>query len=538
MNDIFQNLFGGLDPTQNQTSIDVEDFMPKDPEIDELKNRYKQNQERAARAQTDIERYQKALEFDPISAANKRYKDKYKWKGASPLRKLGTVGFGLLDAFSHLDKRGGIKGEIDRQEQKRFDNLQSTIPGQITTERLTQQNANNVMTDMQRQSELRDKNNATIAYKNALMKMTGAAQQEKLKQGWEKLEQTGQLNSANIKKVIADAALSTEKAKTAGLAKNPFEAAQLMQTENNPVKDKPAFMRDLTDMFKAQGKARPSNSRPYGLQKIMGPPAKELSVDNSGNLVEKDYRKIDLFDPDPRANLSPAQRLTAATSATGKVMDTSSPDYKRLKEIDYGAKLMEGAAASILDDVATGNIQKFAGINDTGILAAARRLTNNDPYQAAAINGTLQQASIATMAHVRAINGGGRPALAFIEGIENVLQSKAGSPQEKATAILSQSYIMQMSKLSQLGNAEAESFFRSPDWANFLSKKIASMESVSRQTGRAVTPPNIMELIEEFKSRRAKGDSGKPAAEATPRDRQINPIADDRARKIKEALLK
>jgi hypothetical protein len=528
MQDISVNLSDYMDPEPQQSQqINIEDFMPKDPEMDRLEEERLFQDARRKKAASQIDQYQSDLAFDPVATTSQEYKDKFKWKGATKKRKLGTIGLGILDFLGNMQGRG-IKDVIEDKNEKIFNNRKATIPGQITTERITETNANDKIAQLNKERELRDKNNATIAYKNALMKMTGAAQQEKLRQGWEALSQKGEVNSANIQKLIAEAALATEKSKIAGLATNPIQAAQLFQTKNNPVSDNPAFMKDLKDMFGAQAAGRPQ--RTYGMQYKQDPPSVEVGFDANGNYYEKPTRNERIFNPNP--NVADNERITPLTQpAEGKVLPQSSAEVKRIRETKFSMDLFNNSSATLLDDLYTGRINDQALLMDTSIGRILRQMTNNDPVRATSAREALNSASLAAIQHVRAITGG-RPAAGFITDLEDLLTAKGGTPVEKAAAQLQQRFSLEMALYSLTGNTKYDRLFADPKFYSFmkdLNASIITKTMLARKDPSIVRPsiPKLSDIIQKYNMYILKqaGDKGKLQKDILPGDKQkTNPL--------------
>jgi hypothetical protein len=523
MADIFQNLYGGLDPRQNESTINVEDFMPKDPEIDSLTKSIQREEEIRNAATENVRKYQEALKFDPVESASKRYKDKYKWKGASPLRKLGTVGFGVMDFLSNFDQKGGIAGEIKRQEQQKFDNLQKTVPQQINSERITGTNAADLAQKYEKERTARDKNNATIAFKKLLESTKDANQKERLLQGWAKLENEGEITTARVREMAARTKLfGSQAANVQKQSENPQNIFEFSNMGSNG-----KLAPGAVDLYKDLKKSEQRAPRPFSPRIERDPTTTNFSFDPiSGKFEMKKITPRNIFDPNT-GSLTPMAGQVPAISKEY----TNETEVRQINDMQSAYSMLDQATATALDDLRSGKIQDYSGINDTGIIRQFNALLESVPERAFMRSTGQVMSSFATLNHIKAVYGGRAPQ-ALAEDLALIVEGRGASGIQKASALMAQKYATEMYLHAKAGDVRAEQYFSDPNFYQYLKGRSSWLLKQAKNKERNIKQPTLPELIKDFDVYNRGRDTGKNSQEVRPGDPQVsNPLYKDMLRK-------
>ncbi len=496
---IFQNQYGGLDPTEKPNSpvnIGEDEDLQTSRLIRELMDQAKQ-------AGKKIEPLDNQLDFDPIASAQKRWKDHYKWKGVSTARKLGSIGYGILDGLSNFGSKNAIQ-KIQDQEQQKFDNLKSTIPGRIDDQQKIVTNSQNLIQKLTQDQDKKASNKATIAFKKLLMNTTDATKRAQMEIEWERLNQTGQATEARVALMGAQKGLTEQKTETekvqGSLPRNIFGAAQLDASG----KLAPNFMKSFETLAGLQnkGKGRGANLQ---LRPESGNMT-NVTMDDDGNVKLTPYKEQQIFNPNPSLDLSPEQRLTKIPGPVGgRNYPTSGPEFKRLQDTMYSSDLFDQGVTAMINDVYTGEFEKRSLFNDTGIGRKIREMTNNDPVSAESARASLNNQMMSAAQHIRTVIGR-FPSVGFAEKLEAGLNAQGGTAPEKFAAQITQKYALAMAKASMAGRDDYNQFFHDPQFYDYMQKRSAALYKVAVEKKYRGGAPSLQQLMKDYAAEKQKNN--------------------------------
>jgi hypothetical protein len=502
-------------PVENEPAI----LNPEPDEEDlQLKNLIETFTKRQQESPGNIAQYQNQLKFDPIAAADKRKKDIFKWKDASFGRKLGTVGLNALDIFGQMLGGPGARKLVDEQEQRRFDNIQKTVPQQITNERQLLTDAGDNLVKLQEQKRKRDDNLATIELKKLLDRTKNNTLKQKFLNDAESLRQQGLLTPAKVKLLEAQAKLTLTKDDQANINLSTpisdFDAARRLGTGELG----PNFLKDLTAV---RGTKPAQQFRPPQTQlRNSGLAQWEVAYDPLTNSYKKQQvQDFVTFDPATQT-LKPATSPFAGVNSSSARKTTQ--QMQKFNDIENTNKTLSQATNSLLDDYGSGRLDQVTGLNSIPAVQSFRQMFLNEPDIAAAITSG-QTSSLATLQHLKALYGGRAPQ-ELAQEIAGIVEGRGGSPLAVISAIMSQKYVSEMFLRSEAGDKVADQILADPKFYAFLKKKSQSAISLSK-TKFATAAPSLDEIMQEFRKKEYK-DSGKPAAQMKPNEGQGNPLVD------------
>jgi hypothetical protein len=259
-------------------------------------------------------------------------------------------------------------------------------------------------------------------------------------------------------------------------------------------------LNNFTALQKAMGLARPGNNRTPNLQyKPESGAMVNVSTGPNGEIIEKPFKEAALFNPDPKANLSPDQRITKILPpGGGRNYPVGSQEYKRFQDTRYSVDLFNQSVGAMLNAVYTGKIDEQTLFADTSIGRRLREMTNTDPLDAMAAREQLNQGSLSAIQHVRTITGG-RPAAGFINDLESLLTAKGATAEEKFAAQITQKYTLEMALASMAGSAENDRLFSDPKFYDYMQKKSAALYKVTKDKRYRGGAPSLQQIVNDYK---------------------------------------
>jgi len=450
----------------------------------------------------EITRLTKSLEYDPRKKAHQDWKSRYKWKGASPLRKLGSIGMGVADVLSAFSKDGTIYQDYQKAGQSQYNDLQQNVNNQITNQQKLASNANTVLEKMDQDRQKKENNLAQIELKKLLDKTSNPTEAIRIQQAVAQMEREGTLTAAKVANLGARTGLTNtqnEVLKETGYdPKNPYGAAsRLMKMKPE---EKTGYLENFEAIQKAIAKGRPE--RQFAPRTFTeGGPQHELSIDPVSQEVSAKMvtpRTAFAVTPTGMTQLPQPEGMTGPNSTNARLTPA---EFKIFSDMDKTAKLLRSASTNILSDIANNNINAYSGFNDSHVGRILNGLFEDNPQIAAARALGPQQASIATLQHLKAMYGGRAPQ-ALAQDLDQLIAGKMANGLGKASAIMSQQLIAEMFLLSQAKDPRASKLFSDPNFYQFLkqnSVKLIKDAENSKQLG-LLTPqmPNAGMLMNKY----------------------------------------
>tara|TARA_R110000868_G_scaffold4119_13_gene25039 strand:+ start:955 stop:2595 length:1641 start_codon:yes stop_codon:yes gene_type:complete len=494
MTDIFQNQYGGLDPTAFADNI-VDAYNPEDPR----NPRYNPEDEAAkkiieglklekTKSRDVMDSLQERLNKDPLTEANQKWKDQFHWSGAPTSQKLKSVGIGALDVISALAKKPTSKDRIKAEEQQRFLNNQHTIPTQITNERNVYNNvSDNLATQETTLQKIQAKRTIEKA-DNEYMKLRDSLKDETAKARLD-IQRQMMINNGNYTaQKIKESASKVEIAQAnKDVPNNLFSAATMDgQTNKDGTPRLPTGTLDKIKGMLAAGK-NPSS----GWSHSMGPQSVKFVEDPiTGEVKEEPFRSVTWLNRN-------TQESKQGDPGQGKVMALASPEYKRLKETTLSVDLFRNAATTFLGDLQNRPNDAREQFNDMDIGRILTRMSERDPTNAAAYAEAMNSQSLAALQHIRVLTGG-RFAAGFAEALEGTLNAKGGTKEMKAASLLQQYYSLQMAQDSMMGKSKYDKYFIDPSFYEFMKQKTGSLINRSIKGITKSGPEPLSEIIRQY----------------------------------------